>query len=109
MTNRKKLKELREKLAWLEHLLKNRDQDIDDLHKEKEVLLFKLKMAREEADAQRHAAEDAIHVNDLLCADLRQCEAFFVALRDALNLLDGLPEMWQTYADNADSARTGED
>ena len=40
MTNRKKLKELREKLAWLEHLLKNRDRDIDNLHKENEVLLF---------------------------------------------------------------------
>lgn len=110
MTKRKReIKDLREKIVWLEHLLGSRDQDIAELHRSNEMLHSMMEEAKAEAETQRRVAEDAIHVNDLLCADLRQCDAFFAALRDALNLLDGLPEMWQTYADKADSARTGED
>lgn len=97
MTKRKReMKDLREKIVWLEHLLGSRDQDIAELHRSNEMLHSMMEEAKAEAETQRRVAERAIRVNDLLCADLQKDNDFFTAMRAALRLLDGKTEIRQT-------------
>lgn len=97
MTRRKKeMKDLREKIVWLEHLLGSRDQDIEELHRSNEMLHSMMEEAKAEAETQRRVAESAIRVNDLLCADLQKDDDFFTAMRAALRLLEDKTEIRQT-------------
>lgn len=97
MTRRKKeMKDLREKIVWLEHVIGSRDQDIAELHRSNEMLHSMMEEAKAEAATQRRVAESAIRVNDLLCADLQKDNDFFTAMRAALRLLDGKTEIRQT-------------
>lgn len=97
MTKRKReMKDLREKIVWLEHLLGSRDQDIAELHRSNEMLHSMMEEAKAEAETQRRVAESAIRVNDMLCADLQKDNDFFTALRAALLLLEGKTEIQQT-------------
>jgi predicted RNase H-like nuclease (RuvC/YqgF family) len=97
MTRRKKeIKDLREKIVRLEHVIDGRDQDIEELHRSNEMLHSMMEEAKAEAETQRRVAESAIRVNDLLCEELKKDDDFFTALRAAVLLLDGKAEIRQT-------------
>ena len=85
MTKRKReMKDLREKIAWLEHLLGHRDQDIEELHRANEILHDRLDEAIDATKRARDLADKLLYINDVLCAELKGCDRCIDTVRMGL-------------------------